>query len=94
MAEAETITYRGNCHCGDFVFEIKVPEIKEAYHCECSICVRKGYLWLQPGIDNVGIIKGSSLDQLTAYTFGDKKLKHLVRERKHGTTHVDGEKKW
>ncbi|KAL7919311.1 hypothetical protein ACQKWADRAFT_301697 [Trichoderma austrokoningii] len=76
MAEPETVTYRGNCHCGDFVFEIKVPEIKEAYNCECSICVRKGYLWLQPGIGNVSIVKGR-LDQLTTYTFGDKKLKHL-----------------
>lgn len=78
MAEAETITYRGNCHCGDIVFEVKVPEIKEAYNCECSICVRKGYLWLMPGISNVNIVKGS-LEQLTAYTFGEKKLKHLVR---------------
>lgn len=77
MAEAETITYRGNCHCGDFVFEINVPEIKEAWNCECSICVRKGYLWLQ-GKSNVKIVNGS-LDQLTAYTFGEKKLKHLVR---------------
>ncbi|PNP44587.1 hypothetical protein TGAMA5MH_03717 [Trichoderma gamsii] len=76
MAEAEIITYRGNCHCGDFVYEIKVPEIKEAYNCECSICVRKGYLWLHPGTSNVTIVKGS-LDQLTAYTFGEKKLKHL-----------------
>ncbi|KAM0466319.1 hypothetical protein ACHAPV_001278 [Trichoderma viride] len=75
MAEADTITYRGNCHCGDFVFEIKVPEIKDAYNCECSICVKKGYLWLD-GKSNVNIVKGS-LDQLTAYTFGEKKLKHL-----------------
>lgn len=76
MTEVETITYRGNCHCGDFVFETKVPEIKEAWNCECSICVRKGYLWLE-GKSNVKIVKGS-LDQLTAYTFGEKKLKHLV----------------
>jgi hypothetical protein len=78
MAEAETITYRGNCHCGDFAFEINVPEIKEGYDCECSICVRKGYLWLMPGKNNVKIVKGS-LEQLTTYSFGEKKLKHLVR---------------
>ncbi|KAK1248459.1 hypothetical protein MKX08_006679 [Trichoderma sp. CBMAI-0020] len=72
---AETITYRGNCHCGDFVFEIKVPEIKDVWNCECSICAKKGYLWLD-GKSNVNIVKGS-LDQLTAYTFGEKKFKHL-----------------
>jgi hypothetical protein len=77
MAEAATITYRGNCHCGDIVFEAKLPEIKSAFHCECSICIRKGYLWLMPGIGNVSIVKGS-LEELTTYTFGEKKLKHLV----------------
>ncbi|PTB44392.1 hypothetical protein M441DRAFT_132677 [Trichoderma asperellum CBS 433.97] len=76
MAEAEIITYRGNCHCGDIVFEIKAPEIKKADNCECSICVRQGYLWLMPGISNVNIVKGS-LEQLTTYTFGEKKMKHL-----------------
>ncbi|KAM0257586.1 hypothetical protein ACHAQJ_004286 [Trichoderma viride] len=76
MAEAETIKYRGNCHCGDFVFEAKVPEIKAAFHCECSICIKKGYLWLMPGTGNVNIVKGS-LEDLTVYTFGEKKLKHL-----------------
>ncbi|KAH6605969.1 glutathione-dependent formaldehyde-activating enzyme [Trichoderma cornu-damae] len=77
MAEAETVTYRGNCHCGDFVFETKLPELKSAFYCNCSICAKKGYLWLFPGDDNVKIVKGS-LEGLTAYTFGPKKLKHLA----------------
>ncbi|RFU80578.1 glutathione-dependent formaldehyde-activating enzyme [Trichoderma arundinaceum] len=76
MTEAETITYRGNCHCGDFVFETKLPEIKSAFHCDCSICKKKGYLWFFPGKDNVNIIKGK-LEDLTTYEFGPKKLKHL-----------------
>ncbi|KAL7797222.1 Mss4-like protein [Trichoderma ceciliae] len=76
MAEAKTITYRGNCHCGDFVFETKLPEIKSAFDCNCSICVKKGYLWLFPGKGNVDIVKGS-MEGLTTYEFGPKKLKHL-----------------
>ncbi|EHK23573.1 uncharacterized protein TRIVIDRAFT_17139, partial [Trichoderma virens Gv29-8] len=75
-AEAETVTYRGNCHCGSFVFETKVPEIKSALDCNCSICSKKGYLWIFPGEGNVNIVKGS-VEELTAYEFGPKKLKHL-----------------
>lgn len=77
MAEAEAITYRGNCHCGNFVFETKLPEIKAAFHCNCNICTKKGYLWLFPGKGNVNIVKGS-IEELTTYEFGPKKLKHLV----------------
>ncbi|KAL7938807.1 Mss4-like protein [Trichoderma chlorosporum] len=76
MAEAETVTYRGNCHCGNFVYETKLPEIKSAFDCNCSICTKKGYLWVFPGKGNVNIVKGS-LEGLTAYQFGAKKLNHL-----------------
>ncbi|KAL7951524.1 Mss4-like protein [Trichoderma barbatum] len=76
MADAETITYRGNCHCGNFVFETKLPKIKSAFNCNCAICTKKGYLWIFPGKDNVNIVKGS-LEDLTTYQFGPKKLKHL-----------------
>lgn len=43
-----TKKYRGNCHCGAFVFELDVPEIKSVSDCDCSICHKKGYLWLRP----------------------------------------------
>ncbi|KAK4073872.1 hypothetical protein Trihar35433_3346 [Trichoderma harzianum] len=76
MAEAEIVTYRGNCHCGKFVFVTKLPEIKSAAECNCNICNKKGYLWIFPGQDNVKIIKGS-IEDLTTYAFGPKKLKHL-----------------
>ncbi|KAL6870552.1 Mss4-like protein [Trichoderma novae-zelandiae] len=76
MTEPKTITYRGNCHCGAFVFETTLPEIKSALHCSCSICTKKGYLWVFPGKGNVDLVKGS-IEGLAAYEFGPKKLKHL-----------------
>jgi len=33
-------TYHGNCHCGAFKFAVKLPEVKDVYACNCSICVR------------------------------------------------------
>lgn len=33
-------TYKGNCHCGNFKFSIKIPEVKKVRSCNCSICTR------------------------------------------------------
>ncbi|KAI5459314.1 glutathione-dependent formaldehyde-activating enzyme [Mariannaea sp. PMI_226] len=69
-------TYRGNCHCGAFIYEIDLPEIKAVNDCNCSICSKKGYLWLFPGgLDSIKIVKGS-VDELTNYTFGKGNLHH------------------
>ncbi|ROW09624.1 hypothetical protein VMCG_02593 [Cytospora schulzeri] len=69
MSEASLKTYRGNCHCGAFVYEAKLPEIKAFSQCDCSICQKLGYAWLFPGQENFEVAKGS-IDDLTAYTFG------------------------
>ncbi|CAK7245440.1 MAG: hypothetical protein STHCBS139747_007022 [Sporothrix thermara] len=66
-------TYRANCHCGKFVYEATFPEpLTKASICDCSICVRKGYVhaFLPEGTD-INIVKGS-LDDLDSYAFGDK----------------------
>ncbi|KAL0934387.1 glutathione-dependent formaldehyde-activating gfa [Colletotrichum truncatum] len=69
-------TYRGNCHCGSFVYEVGLPEIKSAMECNCSICKKKGYLWVFPGEgSNFKIVNGTS-ETLAQYTFGPKKLAH------------------
>ena len=77
MSETNIIKkYRGNCHCGAFVFEIEVPEIKSATACNCSICVKKGYLWVKPHSPPT-IIKGEGT--LARYGFGGKNIEHFVR---------------
>lgn len=79
MADTEipTKTYRGNCHCGAFVYEAQLPEIKSATECNCSICYKKGYLWLMPPPGAFKVVKGSE-DDLTAYTFGPGTTLHKV----------------
>lgn len=73
-------TYRGNCHCGRFVFELSTAEpITELYNCNCSICVKKGYLWRFVGADDVfTVVQGD--DALAEYTFGKGVLIHKVRQ--------------
>jgi hypothetical protein len=74
MAE-DPKTYRGNCHCGAFVFEVTTPEIKSVTACNCSICTKKGYLWIFPQ-SPISIVKGDGA--LKEYAFGPKKTIHLV----------------
>ncbi|KUI54895.1 Centromere protein V [Cytospora mali] len=68
MSEETLKTYRGNCHCGAFVYEAKLPEIKSYSECNCSLCHKIGYAWLFPDQGNLDIVKGS-VDDLKAYTF-------------------------
>lgn len=73
-------TYRGNCHCKAFVYEARLPEIKAAHQCNCSICHKKGYLWVMPQtVDHFKIIKGDE-NTLTSYTFNAKNRSHKVNE--------------
>lgn len=71
-------TYQGGCSCGAFRFEVRGPEITDAYECNCGFCTKKGYLWMFPGKDGFKIIKGSDRT-LTRYKFGPKKISHKVR---------------
>ncbi|KAH8680898.1 Mss4-like protein [Xylariales sp. PMI_506] len=77
--QADTKTYRGNCHCAAYIYEITLPEIKKASACNCTICYRKGALWLFPGKGNLTFIKGD-IDSLSSYTFNQKLFHHkLIR---------------
>ncbi|RDA91295.1 hypothetical protein CP533_6338 [Ophiocordyceps camponoti-saundersi (nom. inval.)] len=76
MTSKEMKTYRGNCHCGAIVFEVDMAEIEAARACNCSICHKKGYLWLSPEDETrLRFVKGSD-ESMTGYTFGPKKIKH------------------
>ncbi|ROT40701.1 hypothetical protein SODALDRAFT_330442 [Sodiomyces alkalinus F11] len=69
-------TYRGNCHCGAFVYEVRLPEIKSVWECNCSLCYKKGYLLVMPSSpDQFRIVKGSE-EILATYSFNQKKAKH------------------
>jgi hypothetical protein len=78
MAEAtpELKTYYGNCHCGAFKFNVKLPELKSVLECNCSICSRKGYQWVFPSAGNFIIEKGEGT--LKDYEFGPCSMAHKV----------------
>ncbi|ETS76871.1 hypothetical protein PFICI_10745 [Pestalotiopsis fici W106-1] len=42
------IMYHGNCHCGAYRFEVALPKITQVIACDCSLCAKKGHLWVVP----------------------------------------------
>jgi hypothetical protein len=69
-------TYRGNCHCGAFKFNIKIPELTTVTECNCSICFRKGSKWVFPGPGCFTIEEGDG--SLKDYEFADRSITHKV----------------
>ncbi|KAJ7249197.1 Mss4-like protein [Mycena haematopus] len=72
----QTIEYRGNCHCGAFKFTFKLPELKQAFACNCSICSKNGYLWCFPAKEDFKIVKGDENSTLRSYKFGKGTMAH------------------
>lgn len=69
--------YQGACHCGLFAYETRLAEVESAHECNCSLCVKKGYLWIFPGQNNFRVLVGDE-DKLATYKFGPKLLNHKV----------------
>ncbi|KAI1083515.1 glutathione-dependent formaldehyde-activating enzyme [Whalleya microplaca] len=68
-------TYRGSCHCGAYVYEANLPEIKEASECNCSICYKRGALWQLTDAKDLRFVKGDP-GTLKNYTFGRQQFNH------------------
>ncbi|KAI0535044.1 glutathione-dependent formaldehyde-activating enzyme [Xylaria digitata] len=68
-------TYRANCHCAAYVYEVTLPEISTASQCNCSVCYKKAALWVFPKPSDVRFVKGDPTT-LTNYTFGKRNFTH------------------
>ncbi|KAI1505293.1 Mss4-like protein [Biscogniauxia marginata] len=72
-------TYRGNCHCGAYVYEVTIPEITSVGRCRCSICSKSGALWkyVDDFDANLRFVKGDPA-ALAGYTFGNKNSPYKI----------------
>jgi hypothetical protein len=70
-----TATYRASCHCGTIAYRITHKPLTDAacevMRCNCSICVRNGYLFIYPKNEDVVFEKGS-LEDLTVRLFSPR----------------------
>ncbi|KAI5868532.1 glutathione-dependent formaldehyde-activating enzyme [Durotheca rogersii] len=71
----ELKTYRGNCHCAAYIYEVKLPEITSLTECNCSMCYKRGGLWALPKPGNFRFVKGDP-ETLTNYSFAQKSFSH------------------
>ncbi|KAL7800335.1 hypothetical protein V8C37DRAFT_364924 [Trichoderma ceciliae] len=73
MAVMHDVVFDGNCHCGRYRFQVSVPDIISSISCSCSLCVKKGYLWLIPAEGSFTVLRdeGYLVDYRTS-TLKDK----------------------
>ena len=69
----EAIKYDGSCHCGAVRFCVVVDQHK-ADDCNCSICVKKGFLHLIVPQDKFTLLQGE--EELTTYRFNTGVAQH------------------
>ena len=74
MAETETKTYTGGCHCGRVRYEVTLA-LGQVISCNCSICSKKGHLLTFVGADQFQLLSGE--DALTDYQFNKHAVHHL-----------------
>jgi hypothetical protein len=73
MSEAMTQVYEGGCHCGRVRFRV-TADLSHVTYCNCSICVKKGFLHLIVPRDCFELISGK--DALTTYRFNTGVAQH------------------
>ncbi|KAJ7130340.1 Mss4-like protein [Mycena epipterygia] len=80
---ADTKTYEGNCHCGAIKFSVVLPPLETTplRACGCSICTKKGYLFVFPRKSSITVTKGAGTDGLGTgvlvdYAFNSKQVLH------------------
>lgn len=76
MTRPQDIVYRGNCVCGRYRYEICLPDvIQMAHSCTCSVCLKKGYLWLSPAEGSFKLIR----DDGCLREHASKSISHKVK---------------
>jgi hypothetical protein len=68
-----SVTYEGGCHCGAVRFQVVVNNHK-VDDCNCSICVKKGFLHLIVTQEQFNLLQGE--DVLKTYKFNTGVAQH------------------
>ncbi|MCY4263924.1 MAG: GFA family protein [Gammaproteobacteria bacterium] len=64
----------GGCHCGVIRFEVEAQEPLEIERCNCSICVKSGYLHLIVPKHRFRLLSGE--EHIRTYTFNSQVAQH------------------
>jgi len=68
------VIYQGSCHCRSITFEVEAPENLEVEDCNCSICLRSGFIHLIVPLSKFKLLSGD--EAISIYTFNTGVAKH------------------
>ena len=71
---AEVMNYSGGCHCGEVRYDV-TADLSGVMSCNCSICQKRGALWVFVTDDKFALRAGG--EDLADYQFGKKIIHHL-----------------
>jgi hypothetical protein len=74
-ASPEMSWHRGGCHCGAVQFEVAAPDNVELIDCNCSMCVKTGFLHLIVPKSRFKLL--TSEKNLATYTFNTGAAQHM-----------------
>jgi hypothetical protein len=66
-------TFEGGCHCGRVRFRV-TADLTRVTDCNCSICIKKGFLHLIVPPEQFELLQGAG--DLTKYEFNTRTAKH------------------
>ena len=69
------VRHAGGCHCGRVKFAVMAPSEIDALECNCSICIKSGYLHLIVPQSRFKLLQGGEF--LTTYSFNTRVAQHL-----------------
>ncbi len=69
------IPCKGSCHCGRVQISVQVPRIASISRCNCSICIKSGYLHLIVSREDMDLLQGE--EDLSEYRFNTGLARHL-----------------
>ncbi|USP76981.1 hypothetical protein yc1106_04255 [Curvularia clavata] len=77
---APTATYTASCHCGAFTYNVTAsPPLDDASalvtECNCSICVKNGYLLIYVPDERIVFTQGK-FEDLGSYSFASNSVGH------------------
>jgi len=64
--------YTARCHCGKVRFSFKSEEITEGRRCNCSLCIRRGYIMSAKYIPSADFTPHKNLEDMTTYQWNDR----------------------
>ncbi|MGH1486466.1 MAG: GFA family protein [Cellvibrionaceae bacterium] len=68
------MVYKGSCHCGGVTFEVKASGRLTIEDCNCSVCMKTGFLHLIVPKSRFTLLTGEAL--LSLYQFNSRIAKH------------------